>query len=85
MTHDGVRKGQRDGQAFTERYRSLHVFVKWGGRWQVVGDMFFAADPLPLPRTAVKVDPHVYDAYTGQYDLGGDLRSGQDEGANRLS
>jgi ketosteroid isomerase-like protein len=36
MTHDGVRKGQRQGQAFTERYRSLHVFVKRGGRWQVV-------------------------------------------------
>jgi hypothetical protein len=45
MTHDGVRKGQRGGQAFTERYRSLHVFVKRGGRWQVV-----ASQGTPLPQ-----------------------------------
>ena len=36
MTHNGVRTGQREGQAFTERYRSIHVFVKRGGRWQAV-------------------------------------------------
>ena len=45
MTHDGVRKGQREGQAFTERYRSLHVFVKRSGRWQVV-----ASQGMTLPQ-----------------------------------
>ncbi len=36
MTHSGVRAGQREGQAFTENYRSIHVFVKRGGHWQAV-------------------------------------------------
>jgi hypothetical protein len=45
MTHDGVRKGQREGQPFTERYRSLHVFVKRAGRWQVV-----ASQGMTLPQ-----------------------------------
>ena len=45
MTHDGVRKGQRDGKAFAERYRSLHVFVKRGGRWQAV-----ASQNMTLPQ-----------------------------------
>ncbi|MDQ3665447.1 MAG: nuclear transport factor 2 family protein [Acidobacteriota bacterium] len=45
MTHDGVRTGQRDGKAFSERYRSLHVFVKRGGRWQAV-----ASQNMSLPQ-----------------------------------
>lgn len=45
MAHDGVRKGQREAQAFTERYRSLHVFVKRGGRWQAV-----ASQNMTLPK-----------------------------------
>ncbi|MBA3356149.1 MAG: DUF4440 domain-containing protein [Pyrinomonadaceae bacterium] len=45
MTHDGVRAGQREGKAFSERYRSLHVFVKRGGRWQVV-----ASQNITLPQ-----------------------------------
>jgi len=45
MTHDGVRKGQREGKAFSERYRSLHVFVKRGGRWQAV-----ASQNMTLPQ-----------------------------------
>lgn len=45
MTHDGVRAGQREGKAFSERYRSLHVFVKRGGRWQVV-----ASQNMTLPQ-----------------------------------
>ena len=45
MTHDGVRTGQREGKAFTERYRSLHVFVRRGGRWQAV-----ASQGMTLPQ-----------------------------------
>ena len=45
MTHDGVRTGQREGKAFSERYRSLHVFVKRGGKWQVV-----ASQNMTLPQ-----------------------------------
>ena len=45
MTHDGVRTGRREGKAFTERYRSLHVFVRRGGRWQAV-----ASQGMTLPQ-----------------------------------
>ncbi len=45
MTHDGMRAGQREGKAFSERYRSLHVFVKRDGKWQVV-----ASQNITLPQ-----------------------------------
>ncbi|MGC2197224.1 MAG: nuclear transport factor 2 family protein, partial [Terriglobales bacterium] len=36
MTHRGTTKGMKDGKEVTESHRSLHVFQKQGGKWQVV-------------------------------------------------
>ena len=38
MTHRGTTKGMKDGKDVTESHRSLHVFQKQGGRWQVVAN-----------------------------------------------
>jgi ketosteroid isomerase-like protein len=51
--------------------RFVHVWLKRNGRWQIAGDMFFPADPMPVARTIVKVDPQIYDSYVGKYELEG--------------
>lgn len=38
MTHRGTTKGTQDGKEVTESHRSLHVFQKINGQWQVVGN-----------------------------------------------
>ena len=38
MTHRGTTKGTQDGKEVTESHRSLHVFQKQGGKWQVVAN-----------------------------------------------
>jgi hypothetical protein len=38
MTHRGTTKGTKEGKEITESHRSLHVFQKQGGKWQVVAN-----------------------------------------------
>ena len=38
MTHRGTTKGMKDGKEVTESHRSLHVFQKRDGHWQVVAN-----------------------------------------------
>jgi len=38
MTHRSTTKGQYKGQDASGQHRSIHVFVKRGGRWQVVAN-----------------------------------------------
>jgi hypothetical protein len=38
MTHRGTTKGMKDGKEVTESHRSLHVFQKREGHWQVVAN-----------------------------------------------
>jgi ketosteroid isomerase-like protein len=38
MTHRGTTKGMKDGKEVMESHRSLHVFQKQGGKWQVVAN-----------------------------------------------
>ena len=38
MTHRGTTKGTKDGKEVTESHRSMHVFQKQGGNWQVVAN-----------------------------------------------
>jgi hypothetical protein len=38
MTHRATTKGMQDGKEVTESHRSLHVFQKQGGQWQVVAN-----------------------------------------------
>ncbi len=36
MTHNAVEKGLNKGKEYTDQHRSMHVWVKRDGRWQVV-------------------------------------------------
>jgi len=38
MTHRGTTKGMQNSKEVTESHRSLHVFQKRDGRWQVVAN-----------------------------------------------
>ena len=38
MTHRGTTKGMQNSKEVTEAHRSLHVFQKRDGRWQVVAN-----------------------------------------------
>jgi len=38
MTHRGTTKGTQNSKEVTESHRSLHVFQKQDGRWQVVAN-----------------------------------------------
>jgi hypothetical protein len=38
MTHRGTTKGMQNAKEITESHRSLHVFQKQNGRWQVVAN-----------------------------------------------
>jgi hypothetical protein len=45
MTHRGTIKGMQNGKEATESHRSLHVFQKVNGQWQVVANA-----QLPIAR-----------------------------------
>jgi ketosteroid isomerase-like protein len=44
MTHFTIGKGEYKGKSFTDYSRSIHVWMKRGGRWQVV-----ASEGAPIP------------------------------------
>jgi len=45
MFHRAVEKGQNKGADYTDQHRSIHVWKKVNGRWQVV-----ASQALPIPQ-----------------------------------
>ncbi len=61
-------KGQEQERGFRGTF--THVWVKRGGRWQLVGDQFNPTTPVMKPPVAAKVDASILDAYVGKY---GDL------------
>jgi len=48
MTHRAVEKGLDKGKEYTDQHRSIHVWVKRNGRWQVVASQ---ATPIPQQST----------------------------------
>ena len=47
MTHRATEKGLNKGKEYTDQHRSMHVWVKRDGRWQVV-----ASQATPIPQTS---------------------------------
>ena len=48
MTHRAVEKGLNKGKEYNDQHRSMHVWVKRDGRWQVVASQ---ATPIPQKPT----------------------------------
>ena len=44
MTHRATEKGLNKGKEYNDQHRSMHVWVKRDGRWQVVASQ---ASPIP--------------------------------------
>ena len=62
-----VSKVQNGGSASINfQSRFTDTFLKRQGRWQVVARHY---SRIPPQRTAIKLDPKIYDAYVGQYEL----------------
>ncbi|MCM3906113.1 MAG: DUF4440 domain-containing protein [Pyrinomonadaceae bacterium] len=62
-----AQKAERAGQdSFSFQSRFTDTFLKRQGRWQVVARHY---SRLPQERTAIKVDPKIYDAYVGDYEI----------------
>jgi ketosteroid isomerase-like protein len=62
-----VYKAQPSGQTeISFQSRFTDTLLKRGGSWQVFARHY---SRLPPERTAVKLDPRIYDAYVGQYEL----------------
>jgi ketosteroid isomerase-like protein len=52
----------REGVAYA---RYVRTYIKRQGRWQLLGEHL---ESIPAARTAVKIDPKIYDDYLGQYE-----------------
>ena len=62
-----VQKAERPGQeSFGFQSRFTDAFVKRRGHWQVVARHY---SRIPQGRTAVKVDPNIFDDYVGEYEI----------------
>lgn len=48
MTHSALEKGLNKGKEYTDQHRSIHVWAKRSGRWQVVASQ---ATPIPQKPT----------------------------------
>ena len=58
------------GQKISESQRVTDVWMRRGGRWQLIAEHY---SNIPAERIVAKVDPKIYDAYVGQYQLAPDL------------
>jgi hypothetical protein len=49
MTHSASEKGMNKGKEYTGQHRSMHVWVKRGGKWQVVASQATPVTPKTTP------------------------------------
>ena len=49
MVHRAVEKGQNKGADYTDQHRSIHVWKKINGRWQVVASQAMPITQQPTP------------------------------------
>lgn len=66
ITHRDVEYLELYGQKMLTQFQTTSTFVRRNGQWQVI---FSHVSVLPSELTPVSVDPHIYDRYTGEYEL----------------
>ncbi|HSK71346.1 MAG TPA: DUF4440 domain-containing protein [Pyrinomonadaceae bacterium] len=59
-----LQAGEQGGLNFQSRFTD--TFVKRNGRWQVAARHY---SRMPRERTVIGLDPKIYEAYIGQYEL----------------
>lgn len=65
-TYSGTSESDFNGQKLTRKFRQTDTFVKRNGRWQHVAGH---SSGIAADRPMATVDPKLFDAYTGQYEI----------------
>jgi ketosteroid isomerase-like protein len=91
MSSRDVYRAEANGQKLTNSFRTTDVWLRRDGRWQLIASH---DSQIPPERVAVKVDPKIYDAYAGEYEIApglvftvtrdGDKLMGQSTGEKKL-
>ena len=61
-----VMRLEANGQKITNSYRTTDIWMRRNAGWQLIAEHY---SNIPAERVAAKVDPKVYDAYVGQYEM----------------
>ena len=61
-----IERVDANGQKIEMQNRVTDTFIRRDGRWRAISSQATRIAPEPV---AVKVDPNVYDAYAGQYEI----------------
>src|SRR5205823_10372397 len=66
MSSRGNYRAEANGQKITNSFRTTDVWLRHDGRWQLVASH---DSQIPPERIAVTVDPKIFDAYVGAYEI----------------
>ena len=91
MSSRGIYRAEAKGQKITNSFRTTDVWLRHDGRWQLIASH---DSQIPPERVAVNVDPKIFDAYVGAYEISpglvftvtreGDKLMGQSTGEKKL-
>lgn len=66
MSSLSIYRAEAQGQKINYSFRTTDVWLRRDGRWQLIASHY---SEIPPERVAVKVDPKIYDAYVGEYEI----------------
>jgi uncharacterized protein DUF4440/uncharacterized protein DUF3471 len=66
VSHEELEKQEVFGQKLVSHYHVTDTWIRRGGRWRLVASQVLVRLQDPAPAS---VDPKVFDAYVGRYDL----------------
>jgi len=91
MSSRGNYRAEANGQKITNSFRTTDIWLRRDGRWQLIASH---DSQIPPERIAVNVDPKIFDAYVGAYEISpglvftvlreGDKLMGQSTGEKKL-
>ena len=62
----GVMHLEANGQKITNSYRITDIWMRRNAGWQLIAEHY---SNIPAERVPAKVDPKIYDAYVGEYEI----------------
>src|SRR6266446_4499255 len=66
MSSRGIYRAEANGQKITNSFRTTDVWLRRDGRWLLIASH---GSQIPPERVAINVDPKIYDAYVGEYEI----------------
>ena len=61
-----VMRFEASGQKVSNSYRTTDIWMRRNAGWQLIAEHY---SNIPAERVPAKVDPKIYDAYVGQYEM----------------